>query len=90
MLTQFEVNIVNRDEIRLTIQEQLREIVDDDTIVLADSTTADDVGDWDSTNHVRLMVALESAFHIRFETDEIAAPESVGELVDLIRSKLPA
>jgi acyl carrier protein len=81
---------VNRDEIRQTIQGLLREIVDDDTIVLADGTTAEDVADWDSTNHVRLMVALESALNIRFETDEIAAPECVGELIDLIRSKLPA
>jgi acyl carrier protein len=81
---------MNRDEIRLKIQELLREIVDDDTIILSDSSTAEDVGDWDSTNHVRLMVALESALNIRFETDEIAAPECVGDLIDLIRSKLPA
>ena len=81
---------MNRDEIRSKIQELLREITDDDSIVLADSSTADDVVDWDSTNHVRLMVALESALNIRFETDEIAAPESVGELITLIQSKSPA
>ena len=77
-----------RDEIRLKIQELLREITDDETIILADDTTAEDVGDWDSANHVRLMIALESALKIRFETDEIAAPEDVGELIDLIESKL--
>jgi acyl carrier protein len=79
---------MDRDQIRLKIQELLREIVDDDTIILTDSSTAEDVGDWDSTNHVRLMVALEAAFNIRFETDEIAAPECVGDLIDMIQSKL--
>ena len=79
---------MDRDEIRAEIQKLLREITDDETIVLTDDMTADDVSDWDSTNHVRLMVALEAALNIRFETDEIAAPESVGELINLIQKKL--
>jgi acyl carrier protein len=49
--------------------------------------SADDVADWDSTNHVRLIVAVEEEFGIRFESDEITAPETVGELVDLVASK---
>lgn len=81
---------MDRDKIRLKIQELLRDIVDDETVVLSDDSTAEDVADWDSTNHVRLMVALEQELDIRFETDEIAAPESVGELITLIQSKLQA
>jgi acyl carrier protein len=79
---------MNREEIRAKIQEALRDVVDDDTVALTDATTAEDVKGWDSTNHVRLMIALESAFNIRFETDEIIAPETVGELISLIQSKL--
>lgn len=81
---------MDRDKIRLKIQELLRDIVDDEAVVLSDDSTAEDVADWDSTNHVRLMVALEQELDIRFETDEIAAPESVGELIILIQSKLQA
>lgn len=81
---------MDRDKIRLKIQELLRDIVDDEAVVLSDDSTAEDVADWDSTNHVRLMVALEQELDIRFETDEIAAPESVGELITLIQSKLQA
>jgi acyl carrier protein len=33
------------------------------------------------------MVALEAEFGIRFETNEITAPETVGELIALIASK---
>ncbi|HEY3638810.1 MAG TPA: acyl carrier protein [Rhizomicrobium sp.] len=79
---------MNRDEIRGKIQELLRDVIDDDTIVVTDGTTADDVKGWDSTNHVRLMIALESALNIQFDTDEIIAPETVGELITLIQSKL--
>lgn len=67
----------------------MRDILDDETIELSESTTTDDVAEWDSTNHVRLIVAVESEFGIHFETDEITSPENVGELLDLIEAKLP-
>ncbi|MEO7027208.1 MAG: acyl carrier protein [Caulobacteraceae bacterium] len=79
---------MDRDAVRLKIQELLRDILDDDEIVLTDDMTASDVVDWDSTNHVRLIVALEEDLGIRFETEEITAPESVGQLVELLASKL--
>jgi len=79
---------MGREEIRAKIQELLREVTDDESAAVTDETTAEDVSGWDSTNHVRLMVALEAAFNIRFETDEIAAPETVGELISLIQGKL--
>jgi acyl carrier protein len=81
---------MERSDIRAKVQEILRDIVDDDEVVVIDETVADDVVDWDSTNHVRLIVAIEEEFHIRFETDEITKPESVGDLVDLISAKLAA
>ncbi len=81
---------MDRAEIRSKVQELLRDVVDDDTVVITDDTVAEDVVDWDSTNHVRLIVAIEEQLKVRFETDEITRPESVGELVDLIKSKLPA
>ena len=81
---------MNRDELRAKVQEILRDVVDDDGVIITDDTVAEDVVDWDSTNHVRLIVAVEDEFHIRFETDEITTPESVGELVDLIQAKLAA
>ena len=81
---------MDRDAIRAKVQELLRDVVDNNTVVINDATGAEDVVNWHSTNHVRLIVGIEEEFHIRFETDEITRPESVGELVDLIRSKLTA
>ena len=81
---------MDRDAIRSKVQDILRDVVEDDGLVITDETMADDVVDWDSTNHVRLIVALEEELKIRFETDEITAPDTVGDLVDLIASKLAA
>ena len=79
---------MDRAAIMAKVQDILRDVVDDDTVVINDSTAAEDVADWDSTNHIRLMVGIEEAFKIRFETEDINKPETVGELVDMIRAKL--
>lgn len=81
---------MGRDEIRNKIQTILADVLDLDDLALTDATVAQEVPDWDSTNHVRLIVALESELGIRFEADEISAPENVGALVDLVADKLPA
>lgn len=79
---------MSHDEILRRVTDIMRDVFDEDDLVATDTTTANDVAEWDSTNHVRLMVALEAEFGIRFETDEITAPETVGELIALISSKL--
>jgi acyl carrier protein len=66
----------------------LADILDVDELDLEETTVADDIEDWDSVNHVKLMIALEAEFKIRFESNEITAPGNVGELLDLIESKL--
>jgi acyl carrier protein len=57
------------------ILEQLTEIFhnvfDDDSIVLTPETTADEVAEWDSMNHVSLIVAAENHFGVKFQTAEV-------------------
>lgn len=79
---------MERNEIMSRVTDLMRDVFDEPDLVATDETSADDVADWDSTNHVRLIVAIEEEFGIRFETSEVTAPENVGELVDLIESKL--
>ena len=81
---------MTRTELLKRISEILGEIVDDEELQLHEDTVADDVADWDSTNHVRLIVVIESEFGVRLESDEIGAPQNVGELLDLIEKKLKA
>jgi acyl carrier protein len=64
------------------------EVFDDDTIELSQETTADDIADWDSFNHVTLVVAIEQRFGIKFGTAEIEGLRNVGEMVALIARKL--
>lgn len=78
---------MTQDEIRGKIGELLADFLEEDNIELADDTVADDVDGWDSITHMKLVLAIEEFYRIRFESDEIAAPENVGALVDLIADK---
>jgi len=79
---------MKRSEILERIRSTLSEIVDDPGLKLTEATTAKDVREWDSVNHVKLVIALEGQLGFRLDTDEISGPENVGELIDLIQKKL--
>ena len=66
------------------------DLFDDDSLVLTPDLTAADVPDWDSFNHINLIVAIESRFKIKFQTAELESLHSVGHLADLVRKKLAA
>jgi len=64
------------------------DLFDDDTIVLTPGLTATGVPEWDSFNHINLIVAVESRFGIKFQTAELESMHTVGHLADLIQAKL--
>jgi acyl carrier protein len=66
------------------------DVFDDDTLVLTPELTAADVPEWDSFNHINLIVAIEQRFKIKFLTAELEQLTSVGHLADLIAAKLAA
>lgn len=51
------------------------------------STTPKDVPAWDSMGHVALVSALEQAFGLSFDVDEVMDMESVGKIVKIVESK---
>jgi len=69
------------------LQPIFQEVFDDDDLLIESSTAADDVDGWDSLAHIRLVVAIEREFNMRFSASEISDLENVGEMCDLIISK---
>lgn len=66
------------------------DVFDDDTLVLTPDLTAASVPEWDSFNHINLIVAVESSFRVKFQTAELESMNTVGHLVDLVEKKLAA
>jgi acyl carrier protein len=61
-----------------------REIFDDGSLVIEDSTTANDIDDWDSLTHINLIAAIEDEFGMVFNMKEIIALKNVGDFVNTI------
>lgn len=78
---------MKKEDILKKTNEIFIDVLDDDTIVLHYETTADDVEDWDSLNHIHLVVAIEKAFKVRFTSQEIQSWKNVGEMIDSIIAK---
>ncbi|GMB96716.1 acyl carrier protein [Helicobacter sp. NHP22-001] len=70
------------------LQEVFRDIFDDSSLVINESTNANDIEDWDSLNHISLISAIEKHFKIKFHLSELQGLKNVGEMVALIERKL--
>lgn len=68
----------------------MRDIFDDESINATRQMTAAEVENWDSMGHIRLVLAVEEAFKIKFATPEISSFANVGDLVNLIKKKISA
>jgi acyl carrier protein len=65
-----------------------RQVLDDDSIDLKPSMTADDVDGWDSMNHIFIVVEIEKRFGVKFQAAEMEELKNVGELAALVREKV--
>ena len=74
------------------ISDELKKIILN-TLKLEDfdfqvETTASQVPGWDSLNHVNVILAVEKHYNIRFKNIEVLRLRNVGELQDLVNSKV--
>jgi acyl carrier protein len=75
------------DVIYASLKQIFQDVFDDDTLVITPELTASDVAEWDSLSHIRLMLAVERSFKIKFSAAQTAGLQNVGQLAELIRAK---
>jgi acyl carrier protein len=80
---------LTREYLLAKITDVLAEVIDDPTLHLSEATMADEVSEWDSINHVKLLLGLESDLGFQFAADEVSGLRKVGDLIDLIQKKMP-
>jgi acyl carrier protein len=78
---------MNRKEIFEKLTVIFREVMDNDEIVLEESTTAEDFEEWDSLAHVQLIEKIESVFGVKFSAKEMMSWDDIGEFVDSIEER---
>lgn len=79
---------MNREEIFKKVEEIFRDVFDDDSLEIGETTNSDDIEDWDSLEHIALVVSMEKEFNLKFDIKQVNKLENVGQMVDLIASML--
>lgn len=75
---------MNRNEVLKKLNVIFRDVFDDDSIVINDRTTSNDIEEWDSIEHINLIGAVEDEFSMRFKMKGVSGMKNVGEMVDII------
>jgi acyl carrier protein len=75
-------------EILEDVRKIFIEVLDEEVLDIQMKTTADDIDEWDSLNHIQLIVGIERHFKIRFSSSEMQSYSNVGEMIEGIHEKL--
>jgi acyl carrier protein len=78
---------MTRVDILTTLVQLARKTFDEDELVFSESTAFEAIEEWDSLNHMHMVVAMEKAFSIRFDLGELKRLVRVSDLVDIVERK---
>lgn len=78
---------MDRASAMASIAEVFEDVMDIDPDTVTEAATGNDIEEWDSLSHVRLMIAIERRFGLRFSNAEIEAIGKVGDIADLVMAK---
>lgn len=75
-----------RNEILARLTPTFQEVLNPN-IVMTEDLDASQVEEWDSLNHISLIVGIENEFECEFTTEELAQMLTVGDFVDVLMRK---
>lgn len=81
-------NNMTREEVFGKLNEVFQDVFDDESITVTETTTADDIEEWDSLEHINLLAAVEQEFGMKFNMGQVVSMKNVGEMADIIISQI--
>ncbi|MFQ9650177.1 MAG: acyl carrier protein [Enterocloster sp.] len=78
---------MKRQDVFKKLSEVFRDVFDDESIVVTEVTSADDIEDWDSLEHINLIVSVEKKFNMKFTMNEVVGMKNAGEMADVIMER---
>lgn len=79
---------MEKSEVLSKLTPVFRSIFGNQSLELTNELTANDVENWDSLTHMLLITDIENAFSIKFRLKDLNRMRNVGDMVDVIISKL--
>ncbi len=79
--------MVNNKYILKRLNSVIKKFFKKEELSITLSTTAEDIEEWDSLNHMSLIQAIEQEFEIEFDFFEVMDFENIGALIESIQKK---
>ena len=79
---------MERNEITGKLTIVFRKVFNNNALVLSNELSANDVIEWHSLSHMMLITEIENEFGIRFKLKELNKMKNVGDMIEIIMSKL--
>lgn len=74
------------EEIKTQLESIIIDFFDLDSFSLTEEVTIEEIEDWDSLSHVRVIIEIESHFDIKLSTNEVSELKKPYDLINLIES----
>lgn len=79
---------MTNEQILSQLQIIFRDVFDEDDLEITRQSSAVDIEDWDSLAQINLLTAIEKEFSLKFSLNELVTLNDVGDMVDLVASKV--
>ncbi|PKP44905.1 MAG: acyl carrier protein [Bacteroidetes bacterium HGW-Bacteroidetes-12] len=66
----------------------MREVFENKHLIITNETSAKDIAEWNSLNHVLLIAEIEKKFNVSFSLDEMISFANVGDIVTCLKTKI--
>ncbi len=79
---------MEKDIITEKLAHIFKNVFNDENVAITDDLSANDVDSWDSLTHMVLINEVEKSFNITFKLKELNKMKNVGDMINIIISKL--
>lgn len=79
---------MNRNQMLERLNAIFQDVFDDENLSIRETTTAEDIEEWDSLMHIMLVNAIECEFQIKLDMRKVLEAVTVGEMLDMIEEAL--
>ena len=79
---------MERQEIKEKMNAIFCDVFDDESIKIFNGMTAEDIEEWDSLNHITLIINIEKEFDLKLNLGEVEKLEDIGGMIELLFEKI--
>ena len=79
---------MERIEIKDKLVEILKDIFDDEELVITEKTSPKDIEDWDSLANINIVLQIEKYYKIKFSIQDIGKLNNIEEIIDFIMERV--